>query len=84
MAERDHPPLTCNNGRVEGRYRHGRVAYHRQDLVDLIAFPNLDLERVLDLAAHEGLPILFLFCSQSLHPRKEDRTAPSSIISLRC
>jgi hypothetical protein len=40
------------------------VLNDRHGLVDLVAIPNLNLERVLDLAAHSARRSEFSFCSQ--------------------
>jgi len=64
MTQRDYPPRPRLRGGLVGSDGHGGVLHDRQGLVDLVAIPDLDLERVFNLAAHLARGSPFVFCSQ--------------------
>lgn len=48
---RDHSPAPALNGRLNGRNRHRSVIHHSHGLVELVALPTAERERVLTLVA---------------------------------
>ncbi len=64
MTQRDHPARPSLYGGLVGSDSDGGVLNDRHGLVDLVALPDLNLERVFDLAAHRARRSAFAFCSQ--------------------